>query len=44
MRARKAYEAAEKKAEMERRSAAEKKRALLKDLEVSRRRQFKDKE
>ena len=44
IRARKAFEAAEKKAAEERKAAADKRRALIQDLEVSRRRQFKDKE
>ena len=44
VRARKAFEAAEQKAANERKQTQAKKQALLKDLEVSRRRQFKDKE
>lgn len=43
VRARKAFEAAEMKAAAERSTAASKKQALLKDLEESRKRQFKDK-
>ena len=44
IRAKKAYEAAQQKVAAERAAADSKKRALLKDLEESRRRQFRDKE